>query len=143
MRLSRELKIATFLLLAPCAHAQAPGLAGTDWQLVRFQSGDGRTFTPDDRAKYTFGFRTGGVLNMRIDCNRGTGSWRSPEPQRLEIGPLAVTRALCPPGSLFDQIAKEVGNVRTFTMKDGRLYLSLVANGGTMELEPIAAPMQR
>jgi hypothetical protein len=30
----------------------ATDLAGTSWQLVKFQSSDGKTLTPDDKAKY-------------------------------------------------------------------------------------------
>ncbi|HET7766540.1 MAG TPA: META domain-containing protein [Burkholderiales bacterium] len=142
MRLSLELAVATLLLLAARAWAQTPGqeLVGTSWQVVRLQSGDRRTFTPDDKAKYTFAFGTGGAFSARLDCNRGSGTWKSSGPQLLEIAPFAITRALCPPGSLFDEIVKRVGDVRTYSMKDGRLYLFLMSDGGTLELEAIAAP---
>jgi para-nitrobenzyl esterase len=142
MRLSLELAVAMLLLLAARAYAQVPGqeLVGTSWQVARLQSGDRRTFTPDDKAKYTFAFGTGGAFSARIDCNRGSGSWRSSGPQLLEIAPFAITHALCPPGSLFDEIVKRVGDVRTYALKDGRLYLYLMSDGGTLELEPIAVP---
>jgi para-nitrobenzyl esterase len=145
MRLSRELIFATFLLLAACGHAraQSPGLVGTSWQLVRFQVGDGRTLTPDDKSKYTFAFGTGGALSARIDCNRGSGTWKSPDPGLLQIGPFAITRALCPPGSLFDQVVKQLGDIHTYVVKDGHLYLSAMASGGMYELEPIAFPGPR
>ena len=61
-------------------------LQGTSWQLVKFQGGDGATLTPDDRAKYTIEFGAGGRLTVRIDCNRGSGTWKSSEPSRLELG---------------------------------------------------------
>ena len=35
-------------------------LAGTSWQLVRFQGSDGLVLTPDDRSKYTITFGTDG-----------------------------------------------------------------------------------
>jgi len=53
------------------------GFAGTSWQLVKFQSMDDTTLKPDDRAKYTIEFQGGGRLSVRIDCNRGTGTWKS------------------------------------------------------------------
>ena len=31
-------------------------------------------------------------VSMRIDCNRGSGTWKSAEPGQLVFGPLAVTR---------------------------------------------------
>jgi heat shock protein HslJ len=112
-------------------------LQGTSWQLVKFQGGDGTTLTPDDRAKYTIEFGAGGRLAVRIDCNRGRGTWKSPEPSRLEFGPLALTRAKCPAGSLHDHIVKQWPNIRSYVIKDGHLFLSLMADGGIYEFEPL------
>jgi META domain len=63
-------------------------LAGTSWQLVRFQGSDDTTLTPDDRAKYTIEFVAGGRLTARIDCNRGRGTWKSSGSNQLQFGPL-------------------------------------------------------
>jgi heat shock protein HslJ len=112
-------------------------LQGTRWQLVRFQGGDGATLTPDDRSKYTIAFETGGRLTARVDCNRGRGTWKSDGPSQLQFGPMALTRAKCPPGSLHDQIVKQWPNIRSFVIKDGRLFLSLMADGGIYEFEPV------
>jgi len=43
---------------------------------------------------------------------------------------------MCPPGSLHDQIVKQLPHVRSYVMKDGRLFLSLMADGGIYEFEP-------
>jgi para-nitrobenzyl esterase len=113
-----------------------PTLVGTSWQLVKFQGGDGTVLTPDDRSKYTLAFPDDGVLTARIDCNRGRGGWKSSGPNQLEFGPMAVTRAQCPPGSLHDQIVKQLPYVRSYVVKDGHLFLSLMADGGIYEFEP-------
>ena len=118
------------------AAGTASPLGATSWQLVRFQGGDDTTLTPDDRAKYTIEFGTDGQLAARIDCNRGRGTWKSSVPNRIEFGPLALTRAQCPPGSLHDQIARQWSNIRSFVIKDGHLFLALMADGGIYELEP-------
>ena len=81
----------------PAAKKNESGLAGTSWQLVRIQYMDDKVLTPDDPAKYTLAFGTDGRVSMRIDCNRATGGWKSPGKTQLLIGPLAVTRARCPP----------------------------------------------
>jgi heat shock protein HslJ len=112
-------------------------LAGTSWQLVNFRGSDGTTLTPDDRAKYAIDFATGGQLTARIDCNRGRGTWKSSGPNQIQFGPLGLTRAKCPPGSLHDQIVKQWGNVRSFVTRDGHLFLSLMADGGIYEFEPV------
>lgn len=52
------------------------------------------------------------------------------------IGPLALTRAKCPPGSLHDQIVKQWGNIRSYVIRDGHLFLALMADGGIYEFEP-------
>jgi para-nitrobenzyl esterase len=45
---------------------------------------------------------------------------------------------MCPSGSLHDQIVKQWGLVRSYLAKDGRLFLSVMADGGIYEFEPLA-----
>jgi len=116
--------------------ASAPPLQGTSWQLINFKGGDGRTLTPNDRTKYTIAFAEGGQLSARVDCNRGHGTWKATGSGELELGPLALTGARCPDPSLHDQIAKHWGSIRSFTIKDGHLFLSVSADGGIYEFEP-------
>ena len=121
------------------ATSQGTSLAGTSWQLVRFEGGDDTVLTPDDRSKYTLELDAKGNVSARIDCNRGRGTWTSNGPNQVQFGPMAVTRALCPSGSLHDQIVKQWTNIRSYTMKDGHLFLALMADGGIYEFEPLNA----
>ncbi|HYG86166.1 MAG TPA: carboxylesterase family protein [Azospirillum sp.] len=114
----------------------ASELGGIAWQLVKFEGGDGTTLTPDDKAKYTLAFEADGRVSVRIDCNRGRGTWRSSGPKQLTFGPLALTRAMCPPGSLHDRIVRDWEFVRSYTIKDAHLFLALMADGGIYEFEP-------
>jgi para-nitrobenzyl esterase len=123
----------------PAAPGGRAALQGTIWQLLKFQGGDGRTLVPDDPAKYTIEFSAGGALAARVDCNRGRGSWTATPPSQLEFGPLALTRARCPDPALHDQIAKQWTSVRSFVIKDGHLFLSLIADGGIYEFAPLAS----
>ena len=138
--------LAALLLAFACsARAQtspesAAELRGTSWQLVKFQGSDDKTLTPDDKAKYTIAFGTDDGVSARIDCNRGRGTWKSAGPNQLQFSPLALTRAMCPPGSLHNRIAKDWVLVRSYTLKDGHLFLSLMADGGIYEFEPIGGP---
>jgi putative lipoprotein len=116
--------------------AASPKLEGTAWQLVKFQGSDDTTLTPDDKTKYTIEFGAGGQLTARIDCNRGRGTWKSKGANQLEFGPLTLTRAKCPPGSLHDRIVKHWPYIRSFVIKEGHLFLALMADGGTYEFEP-------
>jgi para-nitrobenzyl esterase len=127
------------LLVFACAQTQqstSAGLGGTSWQLVKFQGGDGAVLTPDDKSKYTLAFGADGVVSARIDCNRARGGWKSSAPNQLEFGPMAITRAACPPGSLHDQIVKQLPHVRSYVVKNDHLFLSLMADGGIYEFEP-------
>ena len=130
-------RLAMFTAAQASGSAPLPGLAGTSWQLVKFQGSDDSTLTPDDRAKYTIEFAAGGQLTARVDCNRGRGTWKSSGPNQLQLGPLALTRAKCPSGSLHDQIVKQWAHVRSYVTKDGHLFLSLMADGGIYEFEPL------
>ena len=120
------------------APTPSASLAGTAWQLVKFQSSDDTVLTPDDRTKYTIEFASGGRLTARVDCNRGRGTWKSSGANQIVFGSLALTRAKCPPSSLHDQIVKQWGNIRSYVIQDGRLFLSLMADGGIYEFEPMS-----
>lgn len=122
----------------PPSQSAAPNLDGSAWQLVKFQGSDDTTLTPDDKTKYTIAFADDGRLSVRIDCNRGRGTWKSSGPNQLQFDQLALTRAMCPPGSLHDQLVKYWELVRSYILKDGHLFLSLMADGGIYEFEPIA-----
>jgi para-nitrobenzyl esterase len=121
----------------PAAPASTPAtLEGTNWRLVQISMSDGVTRPAIDRSRYTMGFGENAVLHLRFDCNRGRGSWKSSGGGHLEFGPLSLTRAMCPPGSLHDSLVRQWPYVRSYLLKDGRLYLSLMADGGTIEFEP-------
>src|SRR6516225_6514718 len=120
----------------PLPQKAAGNLGGTSWQLEKFKGGDDSTLTPADPDKYTIVFGSDGRVSIRIDCNRGHGTWKSPGPNQLEFGPLALTRAMCPPAPLNDRIAKDWQYMRSYIFKNGHLFLSLIADGGTYEFGP-------
>ncbi len=44
---------------------------------VKVRGSDDKTITPHDKSKYTISFSTDGSVSVRIDCNRGHGTWKS------------------------------------------------------------------
>ena len=114
-------------------------LNGTSWQLVKFQGPDERTFTPDDKSKYTITFGTNGRVTARVDCNRASSTWRATATGELQFGSWSRTSARCGPKSLHDQIVTEGAAVHNFSIKDGHLFLGGMAEGGYYELEPMPA----
>jgi para-nitrobenzyl esterase len=129
--------VACAALLGACATSTTPStsLEGSSWRLVQIAMSDGVTRPAIERSRYTIGFGKEGVLNVRFDCNRGSGGWKSSGPGNLEFGPLALTRAVCPVGSLHDTLVRQWPNVRSYLVKDGRLIL-MMSDGGTIEFEP-------
>ncbi len=117
-------------------------LAGTSWRLVRFQSMDDAIgeIVPGDPSAYTMTLSADGSVQMQLNCNRAMGTW-SVEPASdgisgaFTFGPLATTRALCPPPSMDDRIARDAQWVRGFLLRDGQLHLSLMADGGIYSWE--------
>jgi len=114
-------------------------LDGTSWQLVKFEGSEGTILVPaSDRYKYTIAFGANGRATVRVDCNRGSGGWKYKGPNQIQFGSVSMTRAKCAPGSLHDRIVREGGVIRNYVIKDGRLFLSLLEDAGTYELEPLA-----
>lgn len=129
------------LLASGCAQTPPPsgapvGLVGPTWQLIRFRGGDDKVTIPGDRTSYTLAFRADGTVSARIDCNRGHGGYKLSGKSQIEFGPMAITRAMCPPGSMHDHVVKQLPYIRSYLIKDGHLFLSLMADGGTYEFEP-------
>ena len=138
-------------LIPPIAAAQPPTarqaspLAGSTWQLEALQSMDdaiGRR-TPPNPTAYTLRFGADGTADLRLDCNRGRAPWQASTAPGQEVsgtlrfGPLALTRALCPPPSLSDTVARQLPFVRSFLLRNNRLSLSLLADGGILEWQPL------
>jgi len=150
MPLSLALSLALCLSAALAACAQAPepprslGLAGTHWQLVAIESMDdaqGRTVVADP-SLYTLSFGADGQVAARLNCNRGRASWNATpsgdgSSGSLRFGPMVSTRAMCPPPSLDERLARDLPHVRSFRFHDARLHLSLLADGGIYILAPV------
>jgi para-nitrobenzyl esterase len=120
-------------------------LNGTSWQLVKFQGTDDTVLVPAaDRSKYTIAFGANGRATVRVDCNRGSGGWKYKGPNQIQFGSMSVTRAKCGPGSLHDRIVRDDAVIRNYVIKDGHLFLSILDDDGTYELEPPAhAPVRK
>jgi heat shock protein HslJ len=135
----------------PSAAPSAPGgivqpsvqsaLVGRTWRLVEIVSMNDRVDAPDARSLYTMTFKADGSVQIQADCNRGTGSWISDAPGKLQFGRIAATQARCPPDSLHERYMAQLPWVRSYVMKDGHLFLATMADGSIIELEPVELPL--
>lgn len=128
------------------AEAPAP-LAGSSWRLVEFQSMDDAigTTRPEDPSRYTMRLGPDGTVSFLLDCNRANGNWSARpagdgDSGSFEFGLLATTTAACPPPSMGERVAADAEYVRGYLLRDGRLYLSLMADAGIYVWEPVARP---
>ncbi len=145
----RSLAISAALGLAACAasddagelsppdEVQIASLGGTAWRLVEIQSMDDRTFSPGEEF-YTLEFGEDGRAAMVVDCNRGRAFFFAGEDGSLTFGPLALTRAQCAPESLHDRYLAQLGVVRSYVLRDDRLFLATLADGAILEYERTA-----
>lgn len=139
--------IATLLFLAACStsdqsakradgpeESSAVSLLGTSWQLVEIRSMNDFVYTPLSVERYTLDFLPGGQLLIRADCNRGQGNWQQDGSQLL-VDAVVLTRAMCRPESIDQRFLTDLEHVRSFVLRDGRLYLATLADGAIMEFE--------
>ena len=129
----------TDVTTAPTGEPASPPVAASitlrTWQLVRIQMMDDAVFVPDHPTKYTLELGSDGRASVRADCNRGSGSYRL-EGRSLSFGPLATTRAMCPPGSISDRYLAQLAQVASWLERDGKLHLATRADGSVLEFQP-------
>jgi len=112
-------------------------LADTEWRLVEFQSMDDAQgiARPGEGTVYSMWLYGDGTVAMQLNCNRATGTWSAVPGSdaasgRFEFGPLAASRAPCQPAGIEDSLIAQASHIRSYLLKDDRLYLSLMADGG-------------
>lgn len=111
--------------------AEAPALTGNPWHWVATQT-PVEWIVADDPAKYTVQFNADSSLFLRADCNRGRGSYATTDDRSLTIGPAAITRAMCPPGSLDTKFLQQLNNAAGWFFRDDTLYVDQKMDSGTM-----------
>lgn len=118
-------------------------LAGTRWRLVQFQSMSDEvgTLVPSDPHAFIMTLNADGSVAMQLDCNSANGRWNAEASADGDGGQfgfetIAATAALCAPPNLDERIARDTRYVRSYTLRDGRLHLSLMADGGIYSWEP-------
>ena len=79
---------------------------------------------------------------MKADCNTGSGAYtlaRSSITLKLRI----LTRAVCPPESLSKTYLTRLGEVVTYVLYEGKLFLNLKIDGGNMVFASAGPAPQR
>ena len=113
------------------------GVTDTPWQLQRIQYMDDSETVPADPTRYTLRLGSDGSVQLRADCNRGMGGFEA-DGSLLRFEPIALTRALCPPGSIDSEFVRELSNVVSYVLDGGTLALATALDTSILSFE--AAP---
>lgn len=134
--------LALIFSLAACAYSsdkepqsqavsEASGLAGAEWELAEVSDTPQAARDPNsvEPGLYTMTLNADGTASFRLDCNRGFGKWQSTSNSAdnsgsIRIFDIGVTKALCPPGSISDQVTANLTQFNLFELTEARLILS-------------------
>ena len=102
------------------------------WYWERFADTAGMNdIAVGDPGRYTLTLLPDGAFQLKVDCNRASGTYTVSGSQiTLQVG--LITRAFCGEDSLHDQYLRMLGDVATFVMDDDNLVLNLKMDAGNM-----------
>jgi heat shock protein HslJ len=101
------------------------------WQWEKFISSDGSETVVSDPNQYMLLLASDGNMYLLADCNSGSGIYTLKNNSlKLNIG--VITKAICKPDSLSDQYIFYLGDVVTYVLEEGKLYLNLKIDAGNM-----------
>jgi len=140
-RLVRTLEADAVAASEPPAADLPTSIAGVEWEWISFTSRS-EQLTIDEPERYTLTLLADGRVTARLDCNRGTGRYTLDEAaKQLDIGPLATTRATCPPASHAERYAKLLEDATVaWLAHDGSLLLELPADSGRLRFRVRPGP---
>ena len=86
----------------------------------------------DDPAKYTIQFNADGRPSCAPTAIGGVARTRPRAERSLGFGPMAMTRAMCPPGSLDTKFLQQLNNAASYFFRGDTLYVDQKMDSGTM-----------
>lgn len=108
----------------------------TLWQWENTQMNDGTTITAKVPSRYTIKFLPDNTYQVQADCNRGSGTYTVEAGNTLVLGPMAMTLMACVDESQDQAFVQGLNNVNAYLTRDGKLFLTLKYDSGTMQFSP-------
>ena len=105
------------------------------WQWVSFTDPTA-AIAIENPASYRVSFNPDASLAITADCNNVVGFYQGESGDSLSISIGPATLAECGPGSRGDQFVRLLGGAAKYFFRDGKLYIDLFADGGTMIFAP-------
>jgi heat shock protein HslJ len=113
---------------APSAAAgQATAIVGSTWEWAGYVDAVER-YTVANPESYTITFLADGKYQVQADCNTGGGAYVL-DGRNLSIGPAAMTRMACPPGSQDSVFLAHLNAATRYLVAGGSLYLETGEDG--------------
>lgn len=123
----------------PSGTAAPPELLGQMWYWQSYVDTAGvGNIVVDDPSKYTLVFLDG-TYWILADCNSGSGRYIV-DGSSMTVEPGPITLAACGPESLDVPYLAKLGDVVSFVLEDGKLYLNLKMDAGNMVFSSDATP---
>ena len=109
-------------------------IVGPVWQWQRTTLGSAPAVVAVGPERYSLSFDGGGRVNVRADCNRGSGSYEVNGTQ-IKFGAIALTRMACPPSSQDAEFLRSLVQATSYGLDRGELVLTL-SDGAAMRFKP-------
>lgn len=108
----------------PAIASDSNDLTGAVWLWQGTQQGSAPVLAPAGTDRYSLAFQGGGRVNLRADCNRGTGPYAI-NGSSMKMGPFALTKMMCAEGSRDGEFLRDLERVATYGVTRGQLNLTL------------------
>ena len=127
-------------------HVPDPSLVNITWEWQRRDpnANESPNIEVPNPENYTLFFNEDGTFDAKLDCNNGSGSYKTPMPGEIymELGP--TTLAACPDGSLAGEMTSIFGGaVQSYRFEeDGNVLVMMWAAGGPLDYYRNAAAVE-
>jgi len=111
---------------------------GTLWLWRTTIANDGSGYAPPSPDRYTIRFLNEGRVEVRADCNRGTGRWIAHPDGVIIIGAFTMSKLACGRDSLDRVFLDNLSRVNRFTiLLPDQLQLALPRDSGAMTFQAL------
>ena len=100
------------------APALPPEVVGVTWQWIALTA-PGEEVAPGAPKRDTIAFQPDGRVVLQADCNRGASTYSVAADRHLTLGPIALTRMACAPGSASDRYVAALDRVTRYDLDPG------------------------
>jgi heat shock protein HslJ len=117
--------------------AQSENLVNTKWQWLATQTPVEKIVAANPE-NYTLEFLPDGKVNVRADCNSGSGTYKAAE-RNLSFSGIVTTLRGCPPETQDRKFLDGLNAARVYRIQGDTMLIDLLADSGTMQFVRVTA----